>query len=228
VKKYLLAVSLLLNAVFLTLVIRHYALMYRPEKSHSLTFFSHRDQALKALPKDTTDVLFIGDSKTASFEVSELFNGVQFKNRGIAYDSNTGVLYRAPEMASGKPEKVFIEIGINDLAEELPLDSIKRNVQAIIDTFKTKSPGTQIYIESILPTSSAYGNEHPGLEKRRQILNTAYHNIAQKKGICFINLEPAFNDNGLKRQYDSEDGIHLNEFGYILWRDKLIKYLKNH
>jgi len=57
------------------------------------------------------------------------------------------------------------------------------------------------------------------------VLNKRLRDIANTRHITFINLDPYFLDNGLKKQYDSGDGVHLNGEGYLKWRDILKTYL---
>ena len=61
------------------------------------------------------DIVFIGNSIIDACEWSELFNNKHIKNRGIRSDNIKGIHDRIDLVITGKPRKIFIMAGINDL-----------------------------------------------------------------------------------------------------------------
>jgi lysophospholipase L1-like esterase len=224
-KQHILKLSLFTNFVFVILIIRHFILLPGKEANRSLSFFTHRDQVLRTLPKDTTDIIFLGDSHVQGFELAEYFKSLRFKNRGIYYESSAGLLYRCPEIVSGKPAKLFIEIGVNDIQQGVTVDTTINNLQKIISLFKQDSPKTQIYLQSVLPSNIPLSEKHFILPSIKA-LNIRYSALCMRNQITFINLDPYFQDNGLAKKFDSGDGVHLNGKGYQLWYNILKDYLK--
>ncbi|MEB0302396.1 GDSL-type esterase/lipase family protein [Mucilaginibacter sp. 5C4] len=220
-KKHILTVSILVNLVFAGLVVRHYVLMPKPNLNPRLTYFVNRDQVLKNLPKDSNDVLFVGDSQFQSYEVSELFGSINVKNRGIYYDTSTGVLHRSLDIASGHPAKVFIEIGVNDLLANESTEKIINNVSNTIKTIQEISPQTEIYLLSVFPTSLI-----DNTSISRKILNNGYRSLSKKSNVTFIDLDKQFLNKGLNANYDSGDKVHLNAKGYGKLTDVLKAYIK--
>ena len=89
------------------------------------TYYHQRVTLFRALPQTKEDIIFLGNSITDGGEWGELFNDIKIKNRGISGDITAGVLHRLDELANGKPAKVFLLIGVNDLARNITADSIK-------------------------------------------------------------------------------------------------------
>ncbi len=67
----------------------------------------------------------------------------RIKNRGISADVTEGVLLRIDEVTDSKPLKIFIMIGINDLAFGYSKKEILQNFKAIINKIKNDSPKTK-------------------------------------------------------------------------------------
>lgn len=224
-KRTLLMISIIFNILFLILIVRHFALMPKKEINNKVSYFTNRDKVLKGLSKSASDIFFVGDSYMQGFEVSELFNSVNYKNRGIYYDNSKGVLGRSADIGSGKPSKVVIEVGINDLENGNPLDSIRANVFKTITAIRIKSPKTKIILLSVLPTSLKFGEPLKSIENDRIKLNTFYSQIAASNNSVYINLDFYFLDQGLKMQYDGGDKVHLNAAGYLKLSEILKPYL---
>ncbi|MEB0262665.1 GDSL-type esterase/lipase family protein [Mucilaginibacter sp. 10I4] len=219
-KRYVLVISILVNIVFVGLIVRHFVLSPKKTINPPLTYFVNRNVVLAGLPKDTTDVLFVGDSQMQSFDVAEYFKSLKVKNRGVYYDTSLGFCKRAVNIASGHPLQVFIEIGENDLLQSVKLDSIINNVTRGVKTILSISPKTKVYLLSVLPLrkeTKSLSHEKPRLQ-----LNGRYKVACQNMGAFFIDLDSYFNLNGLNPAYDVGDGIHLNHAGYM----QLYKALK--
>jgi len=214
-KKYILFISLFLNLVFVFFVIRHFVNAPGQIDRQKPPFRSRRLEILSKMPIDSTDVIFAGDSHTLQFQLEELFHSLKVKNRGINSETSDGLLNRADELTKGRPSKIFIEIGVNDLNRE-PVSYVKESINVLILKIKKNSPRTKIYLESVLPTILL-------LPKIKE-LNKLLPGVANSNKITFIDLDPYFMGNGLKEQYDSGDRLHLNGEGYLEWRDVLLKY----
>jgi lysophospholipase L1-like esterase len=207
-KKYLLSISLLINLAFLALVIRHFILLPKKVIGQSVSYFVSRDKVLAGLPKNTSDILFVGDSEIQGYDVAEYFHSLQAKNRGIYYDTSLGVLHRTFDIAKGKPAKVFIEIGLNDLQRGVAADSIYVNLRKTIDIILKNSPKTKIYLLSIIPSTLIK-------EAQRLALNTLYSQ-QRSASVTFVDLDTFLLENeGLAKRYDVGDKIHLNAAGYL-------------
>lgn len=184
----------------------------------------------KSYPDHKKDIIFLGNSITLGTEWTELLQNKWVRNRGISGDISFGVLERIEEITAGKPRKVFILIGINDISRNIPDAVILQNYEKIIHIIKTKSPRTRIYFQTILPVNNEYGSRNQfNKDEHIQAVNTGLKLMAKKENITLIDLHPHFlNATGKLDKKFTYDGLHLNAEGYKKWASVLIngKYLK--
>lgn len=174
----------------------------------------------KSLPNSKKDVIFLGNSITAGVDWNELLGMKHARNRGISGDITFGVLERLDEVIEGKPAKVFILIGINDISRNIPDSLIIGNYRKMISRIQAGSPKTKIYLQTLLPVNNEYTQFKNHYNKDEHILqvNDALKKIAKTNNIQLIDLYPHFQDGTgkLNKQY-TEDGLHLNAAGYQHW-----------
>jgi len=174
-----------------------------------------------SFPINDSDIVLLGDSKTEGFPTQEMFNNLHIKNRGIAGNTTNDVLRRLQNIASGKPKKLFIEIGLNDLSEKVSPQKTFENFSQICNIIKNTSPNTIIFVQSVLPTTF----ESKNLNTLINIYNSMLRNYCIKNNIIYIDLNSHFLlNNELNPKY-TFDGVHLNADGYFLWKDLITSYL---
>lgn len=171
------------------------------------------------LPIGTQDVVFLGDSITEGGSWHELFPDWSVRNRGIGGDTSEGVLARLDQVTRGKPAKVFLLIGTNDLAMGLPEDEIIGNITAIVDGIRHASPGTQIFVQSVLPRGDDYREDV-------ESANFGIQHAIQDKA-KWLDLYPLMlnESDGSIRDDLSNDELHLLGEGYAIWRDAILTSL---
>jgi lysophospholipase L1-like esterase len=180
------------------------------------THYPQRIAEFKANPLEMNDIVFIGNSITEQGENwSQKVNKSTAKNRGIAGDTTEGILARLNEITFYKPEKLFLLIGINDLFHNPDaVQNIHKNILKIVDEINSKSPDTEIFVQSILPTTTE------NLISKITELNAVLKNSAFEKPYTFINLHQRFVLlDGKMNMGFSTDGVHLNEKGYEIWSE---------
>lgn len=176
------------------------------------------------------DIVFLGNSITAGGNWAKLLDLPQAKNRGISGDITFGVLQRLDQIIVGKPSKVFVLIGINDVSRNIPDSLILRNYKQIISRIKAGSKRTKIYFYTLLPVNSSFNKfkNHYGKDEHILWLNAEIKKLAAKR-VTIIDLYPNFLDaeNHLKAEL-TRDGLHLKPEGYQVWAELLKKggYLK--
>ncbi|MCM1067820.1 MAG: GDSL-type esterase/lipase family protein [Muribaculaceae bacterium] len=192
-------------------------------------YYGQRASLFDILPTSPDDIIFLGNSITDGAEWAELLGDPRAKNRGISGDRVKGVLERLDPIVEGKPAKIFLMIGVNDMAAGMPVDSIVDGVKKIVDTIERKSPGTKIYLESVLPVNAAF-NRFDGHTSRFFMvphINEGIRRIADDKKIPYIDLYSHFVDKAtgkMKPEY-TNDGLHLLGNGYIKWVEIIKPYL---
>ncbi|MBC7417528.1 MAG: hypothetical protein H7325_05175 [Pedobacter sp.] len=167
------------------------------------------------LPNDSNEIIFVGNSITFGCKWAELFSNPKIKNRGIGGDNTEGVIERLTEITESKPDKIFINIGTNDLGLDMRISEIVKNYREILDRIKNSTPKTKIYIESVLPT-----NNHPKRNNDSiRVLNKQLEKLANEKSVKYLNLFDSFLDtNGNLNMEISLDGLHLTGQGYLIWK----------
>ena len=181
----------------------------------------------RSYPNASTDIVFLGNSITAGTDWNELLQIINAKNRGISGDISFGVLQRLDEVTEGKPAKVFVLIGINDISRNIPDSVILSNYRKIIHRIKTESPGTKIYFHTLLPVNNTFPEKaHFNKDEHILAVNAGLTTLAAEEKITVIDLHAAFtgSDGRLPREYTA-DGLHLNAAGYKVWAGLLKPYL---
>ncbi|MFB6319709.1 GDSL-type esterase/lipase family protein [Saccharicrinis sp. FJH54] len=192
----------------------------------------HYPQRISAFMKDPLeegDIVFIGNSITEKGkDWSDKFGIPHIRNRGISGDVTDGVLKRLDEVIYYKPEAVFILIGINDLfsihhdadnRHQLVYDKIvpsdkyvARNILRIAKEIRHKSPGTKVFVQTLLPTRRDY------LKEDILFVNKWIKKNESKGFYKVIDLYSHFVDeNGDLKKELTIDGVHLSASGYEKW-----------
>ena len=177
------------------------------------------------MPKQKNAIIWVGDSITDIGEWNELFPNEKNLNRGISSDNTFGVLNRLKEITRQKPKKLFLMIGINDLARNIPDQIILRNFKRIISQIQKETPATKLYIQSILPTNNefslfpAYQNKISHI----QYINKELSVLCAARKISYVDLFSHFtNTQGKLDKRYTNDGVHLTGEGYKKWKSILL------
>ena len=197
---------------------------YRPST------YDYRVSQFESYPNSPDDIIFLGNSLTARADWNELLQVPTARNRGISGDITFGVFNRLQEVTEGKPAKLFILIGINDISRNIPDSLIVRNYERIIHKIQSESPGTRIYFQTLLPVNNDFSQFKNHYNKDGHILNinSQIKKLGEKYGIEIIDLYPHFlNDQNKLDKKFTEDGLHLNAAGYIVWAKILNKYIQD-
>lgn len=190
--------------------------------------WKERVAEINAIQPGRHKIIFLGNSLCELFNLEEYFNDPSMLNCGIVGDFTEGLLKRADGVIRLKPRKIFIEIGINDIIEQVPLTRICENYGKLIDRIKRESPATTIYILSNLPViirnpSLFVANKDVNERVVRQ--NCNLKKLAEMKGVHFIDLHSALIRSGNLEDLFLADGIHLTHKAYATWKINLEPYL---
>lgn len=172
----------------------------------------------KSLPHHPTDIVFLGTSLTQGFPLQEMLSDCRIKNRGIGGNTIDNILSRLDEVTNGKPAKIFLEVGTNDIKPTCDIDSIINKFVIIIETIKKTTPLTKIYVQSVLPFGS---NNAVNIE----LYNARLKSYCVKNSLVFINLYPLFLQAGSLKKELTTDGTHLKANGYLIWKNAIEHYL---
>lgn len=196
------------------------SLMHTFAQEHT-TYYEQRASQFEWLPAENNKIIFCGNSITDGGEWQELFNDLRVINRGISGDVSQGVLDRADAMMAIHPSKLFLLIGVNDLARGIPTTKIAENIRQFIQLFHHKSPETQVFIQSILPVNPVYQkfSTHVNKTDSIQLLNRLLQKLCTKENAVYVDLFSKFaGANQLMDPSLTNDGLHLTGKGYLLWK----------
>lgn len=227
--KRLLIISLCLHGITLVAFVgKRIYFSSGPSDKHPQIEWADRYNVMRSdlqgsLAVDTGDIVFVGNSLTEGFPVSEMFPGLPVKNRGISSNRTSHVLGRIRRIAEAKPAKIFIEIGTNDIQAGVLIDSIIKNYQGIIRYIKSTSPNTGIYALSVFPVSMQYGWANDTIRS----FNTTLQGLCDYEGINYLDIFSGLENHGLLDSAYTADGIHLNRKGYNVWIERVRPFLGN-
>ncbi|SEJ51381.1 Lysophospholipase L1 [Propionispira arboris] len=168
-------------------------------------------------------VVFLGDSMTDEGKWHQLFPNVNLVNRGIGGDTTLGVLNRIDQIIALAPPKIFLMIGTNDLCFNRSIPDTIKNYDQILAVLHKALPQTKIYIESVLPfNDNLFPSRYLRNNENISSLNVGIKKLAEKYQDPYIDMVKVFSDkNGRLPAEDTVDGLHLNEKGYLIWRNQI-------
>jgi lysophospholipase L1-like esterase len=169
---------------------------------------------------DSNDVVFAGNSLTEGFPVMELFRTLHVKNRGVSGATLDDMNELIPFLLKHHPSKMFLEIGINDLKNDIDhLDEAKKRLLKNYETILASPRTTKIYVQSLLPVNSLYFHDQTDAINKAIIeINDSLKIYA---GSNYVDLYSTVKgEKGLQLKYTT-DGLHLNEEGYKVWFEKI-------
>lgn len=133
-------------------------------------------------------------------------------------------------MLKGKPAKIFLMIGINDVSHDLSADSIVGMIRQVVTKIKKDSPRTQLYLQSILPVNDEF-TRFPKVHNKTDVIiaiNQGIKTLAAEVNCPYIDVYSHLVAPGtqvLDKKY-TNDGLHLLGTAYVQWKKCLLPYLK--
>lgn len=188
--------------------------------------YAQRVANFRSYPNGTRDIIFLGNSITDFADWNELLQLPEARNRGISGDITFGILERLDEVIEGKPSKIFLLIGINDISRNIPDSVILDNYRKMIRRIRAGSPTTRIYIHTLLPVNNSFGDRaHFNKDEHLAAVNDGIKKMGTEK-ISIIDIHPQFldADKKLDKRF-TYDGLHLNAEGYKKWAAILKPYI---
>jgi lysophospholipase L1-like esterase len=166
--------------------------------------------------------VFFGNSITEFGDWKRLLKDSGVVNRGIAADNTFGMLDRLSEVTALKPAALYIEAGINDIGQGVPPALIAANIGSMVQYVRVKSPGTKVYVLSILPTNTHAQTDYPEIAGKNATAREVDRLLAAQamtRSYTYLDLatKVATASGDLDERYAQPDGLHLNDAGYEVW-----------
>jgi lysophospholipase L1-like esterase len=193
----------------------------------NLKRYADSNSKLAAPAKDENRVVFMGDSITDSWKITEYFPGKPYVNRGISGQTTPQMVVRfQPDVIALRPKVVVILAGTNDIAGNtgaMSLEAIQNNYRSMAEL--ARANGIKVVFASILPISD-YNKNAQGQTIVRSIarqpekilaLNKWLKDYAAaNKHIYLDYFSATADDKGFLRADLANDGLHPHAEGYKL------------
>ncbi|ESQ76083.1 GDSL-type esterase/lipase family protein [Asticcacaulis sp. AC402] len=174
---------------------------------------------------------------------AESFSGVEPENLalnlGISGDRTEHILFRLLPKSSGglgqldrpelHPDYIILLAGINNTwaGEDPVADSVYEGIKAIVIAAHERKPHAKIVLQSLLPTSDPIKNREVVIPVNQRLLELS-ESPSFSPYVRHLDLYPSFLDStGNQIESYFNDGLHPNEAGYRVWRDRLVAFLRS-
>lgn len=167
------------------------------------------------------DAAFLGNSLVDGFR---LYSGLKTCD---VYASTSMTVLGASDLVAQMPfnsyGKVYILLGINEIGYET--DYFCQLYAGLLDKIEASQPDADIYIMSLTPVSQAKSAGGTFTMERINNYNVALLQLAENRGLWFIDLVEAMADEtGYLPADVTTDGVHFTADEYLVW----LAYLRTH
>lgn len=194
-----------------------------------LPFRNHRYDSFKALNVTSDNIVFIGNSITDMHCWPEAFvtsegDYLPIVNRGNSGTYSTEQSDNLESYINGKPKKVFMMIGTNDIATSGGLnfspEQVLAYVKGIVTRIHARSPQTKVYLYSILKNNTSNRVEATWLKTNELV--KAFADATDK--VTYIDLYDKLANVASGGTW-SYDNLHLTAGAYQAWGETICQYL---
>jgi lysophospholipase L1-like esterase len=170
------------------------------------------------------EIVFAGDSITEGYQLHEFFPGIKcLYNRGIGGATSTQLLDRIDaHIIDLEPSKLFLLIGINDLANNCSVEETADNVRLICKRIVEACPCTKIYVLSVYPVDTSldefaefFGPTNRTTQSVCHLNELIKENSESIQNTTYLDIyhELSSQEGSIVKEY-TVDGIHLSAAGY--------------
>ncbi len=186
-------------------------------------------------------ILFVGSSLMEQFPIYELLLDKELPytiyNRGIGGYTTQELLETLDVCVYDlKPDKIFINIGTNDLnAPDYTEEGLVARYREILDRIKDHLPEAKIFMMAYYPVNPEVAESHPYMKEALKVrtnarvnaANAAVAKLAEEIGATFIDCNAGIKDEKgqMKAEYAIE-GMHMYGDGYAPVLEALLPYLQ--
>lgn len=188
--------------------------------------------------KSHPTIVFFGDSRAAEWPTPTELKDVSFINRGIGAQTSTQVVWRfAEHIAPLQPDKIILQVGINDL-KTIPLfpeqkDVIVRNCKANIQTIVELSlevGAKEVILTTIFPLGQIPLERRPlwseDVASAIEEVNLFIRSLADDRVTVLDTGQILAGGDGIILPQYSRDFLHLNSAGYTVLNQALVQVLR--
>ncbi|HTP04677.1 MAG TPA: GDSL-type esterase/lipase family protein [Nitrospirota bacterium] len=170
------------------------------------------------------NLVFIGDSLTASYNWQKRFPKYRITNLGISGEPVESLLDRRERIRASidDPDFIFLMTGINNIAmEQYDITGPYHEIVRDLSTWYKKSV---VVIQSILPVALEWISNYVIRDTNRRLEQIARDFSAEYLDVYSLFIDSNGNP---KNEYFQDDGVHLTDEGYDVWASEVERFLIN-
>ena len=172
-------------------------------------------------------ILFIGSSSIVYWKtLKDDMSPLKILNRGFGGAHISHVNYHLNEIVLPyEPLGIVFFCGTNDLAALKTPQEVFKDFLIFLNSVKENLPNTKIFVIGVKPSTARYH-----LRKKELTLNKLKFDLSKKeKNLFFIDVwEAMLIDGKANPDLFEEDGLHINQKGYEIWKNKVKPLLMEH
>ena len=167
--------------------------------------------------------LFVGSSSIRFWPTANAFPEKTIINRGFGGSELSDVVFFYDQVIKPyAPGKIFLYGGDNDIAHGKGAQQVFEDFLELVVMVQKDFPGTELIFISIKPSKQRWAKWPTMTDANRLVREYARENPSLE----YADLAtPLLDTNDSPGDFYVEDGLHLNEAGYALWRKALAPYL---
>ena len=178
-----------------------------------------RDAAVLRDGIDTKQI-WTGEKNSLSLDYSSSVATIIFPESGEAISLSEAFQRK-------RPDYVVITLGFENGVAYCTEEKFKEYYGNLINTIKESSPDTKIILQSVFPVSNKKQKDNSGITNDKiDRANSWIEELALSSEVKYLNTVSVLEDSkgNLKPEYDSGDGVTLNENGYRA----VLEYIRTH
>jgi lysophospholipase L1-like esterase len=176
------------------------------------------DSQAMALLGDTALHYLAGDLNP---QWTDLIATNRLRDRAVAGDTVTGLLQRLPDITRLQPDRLVLDIGINDLIEGRHPQEVLRNYGTLLARVREQLPRCRVTITLLPPVNES--SRKWCSNSTIADLNRGLAALAAEQYAAIVDLAalvPKTPDGSLSPAV-SDDGLHLKSDAMVIWRRAL-------
>jgi lysophospholipase L1-like esterase len=163
---------------------------------------------------------------------NKLGNGVHLVNLGIpGIHVHEALNVELPVALDSHPDLITVWLAVNDLADQVPLDSYSHDLDLLLSRLQSAAPHTQIVVANVpdltlLPRFRSTNAQE--LQTTIVAYNTTIATIVQRHHVLLVDLYQQWRELASHPEYVSSDGFHPNALGYTRVAEIFYQVLQKH
>lgn len=174
-----------------------------------------------SFPEDS--ILFVGSSSVRFWSTAKAFPGKPIINRGFGGSELSDVIHFYRQLIRPySPRKIFLYAGDNDIDNGKSADQVFEDYKELVALVTADLPESELIFISIKPSKLRW-EKWPIMDDANQMVRDY---AAEHPNLDYADLAaPMLDSDGMLKDVFLDDGLHLNEAGYELWREALAPFL---